>query len=108
MILHLDPEMLEWFSHWPGEFEWDAGNEQKNEKHGISFSDIETIFGSPVYLAGKIVEDREEPRWLLLGETKSKGWALIITTRGQKIRVVSCRRQRKKEAEFYEKLKKEV
>ena len=107
MELQFDLEMLEWLSNWSGKFDWDEGNEQKNEKHGISSSQIETIFDSPVYLAGKIMQGREEPRWLLLGETIFKNWTLIITTRGQKLRVVSCRRQRKKEAAFYEKIKKE-
>ena len=107
MKLQFDSEMLEWLSEWSGEFDWDEGNEWKNQKHGISSSQIETIFDVPVYLAGRIVENREEPRWLLLGEAESKGWSIVITTRGEKLRVVSCRRQRKKEAQFYESFKKE-
>src|SRR3989338_1200457 len=107
MKLRFDPVFFEWFSCWPGEFEWDGGNLHKNEKHGILASEIEMIFDSPVYVAGRIAEADDEGRWLLLGETGAKGWALVVTTRGERLRVISCRRQREKEAESYEEFKKE-
>ncbi|MBI3541602.1 MAG: BrnT family toxin [Deltaproteobacteria bacterium] len=107
MKLELDAEFLRWLSEWDGEFEWDKGNCDKNEKHGLNRVEIESIFESSVYVAGKIM-DIEESRWLLLGETGSKGWALIVTSRDEKLRVISCRRQRKKEAIFYEGFKKEI
>lgn len=106
MELQFDPEILTWLSKWTGQFQWDEGNEQKNEKHGITSSQIESIFNAPIYVAGKITSI-EESRWLLLGETNDKGWALIVTVRGQKLRIISCRRQRKEEIKFYEKSKKE-
>lgn len=107
MQLQFDPEILKWFSSWAGEFDWDEGNTGKNEKHGITRLQIESVFGSPIYVAGKITESLEEPRWLVLGESENKGWALIVTTRDRQLRVISCRRQRKKEAQFYESFKKE-
>lgn len=108
MKLLFDPWILKWFSTWSGEFEWDQGNLHKNKKHGITSSQIEKIFDLPIYVAGKILEREEKPRWLLLGETSGKGWALIVTVRGVKLRVISCRRQRRKEARFYESFKKEI
>jgi uncharacterized DUF497 family protein len=107
MQLQFDSDIVNWFSRWPEEFDWDEGNIEKNKKHGIEYFEIEKIFKSPFYIAGRIVQTEEEPRWLVLGEVKSKGWALIITTRDQKLRVISCRRQREKEAKFYESIKKE-
>lgn len=99
---------MEWYSRWTREFDWDDGNVHKNEKHRIDVFEIEEIFETSVYIAGRILEGETEPRWLLLGETGSKGWSLIVTTRGQKLRVISCRRQRKEEAKFYESLKKKI
>lgn len=74
MRLQFDPEIVGWFETWLGEFEWDQGNIDKNEKHGVTSSQIEEIFQFPVYVAGKIMESEEEPRWLLLSERISKGW----------------------------------
>ena|SRR3990167_8970578 len=107
MYLQFDPYILDWLASWNGEFEWDDGNLRKNEKHGVTTQAIERIFDLPVYAAGKIAESGEEDRWLLLGEADAKGWALIVTVRGKKLRVISCRRQRKMEGQFYEKIKKE-
>lgn len=106
MQLKLDSPFLEWFTSWEGEFEWDEGNRDKNKKHGISWHQIETIFDSPVYIAGRILGS-EEARWLILGEEQKRGWSLIVTKRGKSLRVISCRRQRKKEVKFYESRKKE-
>lgn len=108
MELQFDAGIIEWLSTWPGDFEWDEGNRDKNEKHGIAYLEIEQIFEFPVYVAGRIVETGDEARWLLLGEVNVKRWALIVTLRGHKLRVISCRRQRKKEVEFYETFKKEI
>lgn len=107
MKLDFDSGIFEWLADWNREFEWDAGNRNKNEKHGVTAQDIENIFSLPVYVAGKIAESEKEDRWLLLGETNAKGWAVIVTIRGKKLRVISCRRQRKMEGQFYEKIKKE-
>lgn len=108
MKLQFDPNFIYWLSNWEHVFEWDNGNTYKNEKHGVTHSQIEKIFDSPIYVAGRILEKVTEPRWLLLGEINKKGWALIVTLRGRKIRVISCRRQRKGEAKFYEDFKKTI
>lgn len=108
MELEFDPEFIEWFSESSRALEWDEGNIRKNEKHFITYKEIEEIFESPIYVAGKILlSPSEESRWLMLGEANNKGWSLIVTRRREKLRVISCRRQRKKEAQFYESLKEE-
>ena len=106
MNLEYDPSIIEWFSNWSGTFNWDAGNQDKNVKHGINHLEIEQIFDAPIYIAGKIIQTLQESRWLILGEWAEKGWSLIITTRGTQLRIISCRRQRKQEAIFYEESKK--
>lgn len=108
MKLLFDPEIITWFENWNKKFDWNKGNTSKNEKHGIKAEEIEKIFETPVYIAGKILESETEDRWLLLGEFKNKGWSLVFTTRGKKLRVISCRRQREKESQFYEEFKKEI
>lgn len=84
-------------------FDWDAGNEQKNElKHGISTGSIEAFF-----LAGPlIVEDRRhsslEERFLAMGKGPAGRWMLVSFTlrhRGKHrlLRPISARTMHRKE-----------
>ncbi len=106
MKLASDLGFIRWLDNWGGRFDWDEGNWRKNEKHGITAAEIEGIFQCPVYVAGRIEQPGPEPRWLLLGEVGGKGWTLVVTRRAHLVRVISCRRQRTREAKFYENLKK--
>lgn len=105
MVLEQDEHFVRWLERWNGHFDWDRGNYRKNEKHGVTAAEIQGIFEAPVYVAGRIKDPTDEKRYLLLGEGAGKGWALVVTTRGEKLRVISCRRQRKKEGIFYENIK---
>jgi uncharacterized DUF497 family protein len=44
----------------------------------------------------------DEPRWLVIGEIEGKHWSAVVTYRGRRVRIISARRSRKEETEFYE------
>ena len=93
------------FDFTPDNFDWDAGNERKNLKHGVTADEIESIFAQAEYVfAGRIIEPtRDEWRGLILGPTSaSRALALIFTRRGEKLRPISCRPMRIEERRSYE------
>ena len=44
----------------------------------------------------------DEPRFLVIGTIGSTYWAVVITYRGDRIRIVSARRARAEEVRWYE------
>ncbi len=107
MKLAGDPEAAAWLEGLAGspqDFDWDAGNREKNRKHGVEPSDVGALFLRPILFAGRIVKpSHEEPRWLLLGQDRSgRRLALIFTRRGRRLRAVSCRSMRREERKLYE------
>lgn len=107
MELKWDEDLWKWFKKWSGQFDWDSGNILKNIKHGISWKSIERIFDLGVYLAGEIVYNGTERRFLVFGELEQDQWALVVTVRNNKLRVISCRKQRSLEKVEYASYKKE-
>ena len=86
-------------------FDWDAGNREKNAKHEVSDEEIESILAQEKYIfAGRIIEPfHEEWRGLILGESsEGRPLALIFTRRGDKFRPISCRPMRVFEWRLYE------
>lgn len=86
-------------------FEWDSGNITKSWiKHGIRKEECEEVFlNRPL----KIFDDNKhssiESRYLAYGKTSSDLYLIIVfTLRNHNIRVISARRQSKKEREIYE------
>jgi uncharacterized DUF497 family protein len=89
------------------EFEWDAGNEQKNWiTHHVSAEEAEEPFFAEEQL---ILEDilhstKEETRFILIGKSKQGRMLFIVyTIRKEKIRIISSRDADKKEVLLYEK-----
>lgn len=102
-----DPEAARWLEALEGkasDFDWNAGNQTKNRKHGVQAEDIESIFEKPIVFAGRIVEpEHAERRWLLLGQDANRRFlALVFTRRGNLLRPISCRAMRRGERKFYE------
>jgi uncharacterized DUF497 family protein len=94
-----DPELAAWLSVRPA-FEWDAGNRTKSAgKHGITPTEVESVFENPFVFEGTIVEPaHQEVRGLLLGVTSTgKMVALVFTRRGDRIRPISSRPMRRNE-----------
>jgi len=85
-------------------FEYDENKSKTNKiKHGIDFEEAKILWKDPNLLELPSKQEFEdEKRYLILGKINDKNYTAIITYRGVKIRIISVRRSRKKEAEFYE------
>lgn len=44
----------------------------------------------------------DEPRWLVIGQIEGKHWSVVVTYRGERVRITSARRSRKEETTLYE------
>lgn len=83
------------------EFEFDAEKSKSNfEKHGIDFETAKDLWNDPDAIEIQ-VRTEDEPRFLVIGCLSTKHWSAIITYRGNRIRLISVRRSRRKEVELY-------
>ena len=87
-------------------FEWDAGNERKNERHGVTMMETEQVFfNAPLLLLEDAAHSQNELRIHALGLTDA-AQALHITftlrKSGQLIRVISARYMHRKERAIYD------
>lgn len=110
MKLSPDSSLDEWlgaFTGAAGEFDWDAANRSKGQKHGVEPTEVESLFHRTVFLAGRIIEPaHDEPRWLALGESDAgRRLALIFTRRSDQLRPISCRPMRRNERRLYDEAK---
>src|SRR5207302_6707941 len=89
------------------EFEWDAGNEQKNWiTHHVSAEEAEEPFFAEerLILEDKLHSSKHEARYILIGKSKQGRMLFIVyTIRKEKIRIISSRDADKKEVLLYEK-----
>ena len=87
-------------------FDWDHGNERKNEKHGVSKTEVEQVFlNTPLLLAEDLQHSRKEPRFHALGCTDANRLLHITFTEranGTLIRPISARAMSRKERAIYE------
>ncbi|XOV91025.1 MAG: BrnT family toxin [Bacteroidota bacterium] len=84
------------------EFEYDHNKSLSNlKKHGIDFEESKTLWEDQNALVFQS-KQRNEMRFLTIGLIKGKHWSAISTIRGDKIRIISVRRSRKKEIQLYE------
>jgi uncharacterized DUF497 family protein len=89
-------------------FDWDKGNRAKCEKHGLSTSDIESLFTRPLAILPDTAHSQGERRFRAIGRTdKGRNVFLVFTLRrkGEEllIRPISARYMHKKEIDAYEK-----
>jgi uncharacterized DUF497 family protein len=87
-------------------FDWDAGNDRKNDKHAVSMAEAEQVFfNEPLLLLEDASHSQQEQRIHALGKT-DEGRALHITftlrQSNQLIRVISARDMHRKERAIYE------
>jgi len=87
-------------------FEWDVGNERKNDKHGVSMAEAEQVFfNAPLLMLDDVAHSQIEARLHALGTT-DEGRRLHITftlrRSGELIRVISARDMHRKERSIYE------
>jgi uncharacterized protein len=91
-----------------GGFEWDRGNREKCQKHGVSIEAIEALFDGNVDLYEDKQHSLDEPRKYAIGPNITGRWILVVFTFRRTetqllIRPISARFMHKKEIEIYEK-----
>lgn len=87
-------------------FDWDEGNiEKSRKKHGVHFKEAEeAFFNKPLIIDVDEKHSKEEQRYYALGRTdKNKLLFISFMIRKNRIRVISARKQSKKERREYEK-----
>ncbi len=86
--------------------EWDAGNERKNDKHGVSMAEAEQVFfNAPLLVLDDEAHSQSEARFHALGQTDDERRLHITFTlrrSGALIRVISARDMHRKERSVYE------
>jgi len=72
-------------------------------KHGVRFSDAESVLFDPMALTREDEDVEGEQRFVSIG-TDATGTILVVvfTDRGEEIRLISARRARAKERAYYE------
>ena len=89
-------------------FDWDRGNRDKCQKHGMSIEEIEGVFKRPVVILPVTETSEGEPRLKAIGKTSSGRHAFIVFTwRAERdgsamLRPISARFMHRKEVESYE------
>jgi len=87
-------------------FDWDEANARKNEKHGVSKSEVEQVFlNLPLLLADDQKHSQRERRFHALGRTdQDRRLHVTFTERedGTLIRPISARVMSRKERAVYE------
>jgi uncharacterized protein len=85
-------------------FEFDPVKSASNkDKHGIDFVEAQALWANEGL---EIVQSKsrmtDEARFLAIGRIEGKHWTAICTLRADAIRIISIRRARKEEVEYYE------
>ncbi len=88
-------------------FDWDEGNRAKCQKHGVSISEIESVFTASTFFATDAAHSRDEARVRAVGVAHSGRYVFVVFTvrerSGQRlIRPLSARYMHKKEIKRYE------
>lgn len=88
------------------EFEFDAAKSAANkDKHGIDFVEAQAQAlwqDEGIEVVPSKARLTSEERFLAIGRIEGKHWTAISTLRGEAIRIISVRRARKEEVEYYE------
>jgi uncharacterized DUF497 family protein len=89
-------------------FDWDAGNIEKCQKHGVSIEEVQSLFYGPVAIVPDSAHSQFELRFRAVGRTGMGRDIIVIFTErcvDEKvlIRPMSARYMHKKEMVIYEK-----
>jgi uncharacterized protein len=89
-------------------FDWDDGNREKCQKHGVSVAEIEAFLGGTPRFAPDRKHSRTEERFLAVGRnSRGRAMFVVFTLRERHgelfIRPISARYMHRKETEGYEK-----
>jgi len=85
------------------EFEFDPAKAKANlRKHGVAFSDAEQALRDPNALTIEDPDSEDEQRFITLGmDAIGRVLVVILTQRGERIRIVSARKASRGEMENY-------
>ena len=84
------------------EFEFDEQKSRANRvKHGIDFTDARALW-EDVDVLEIPARTEDESRTVVIGRIGETHWSAIVTYRGERVRIISVRRSRRKERELYE------
>lgn len=86
-------------------FEWDEGNREKNWiRHHVSAAECEQVFFNiPLLVAEDRQHSSSEPRYYVLGQTDAgRKLFVVVTVRGELVRVISARDMSRGERKEYE------
>ncbi len=85
-------------------YEWDSGKAAANlKKHRVAFTEAATVFLDPLALTYRDPDHSEgEQRYITVGQS-GQGRVILVAhlDRGDRIRIISARRARRKEAHEY-------
>jgi uncharacterized protein len=83
-------------------FEWDPDKNDANlKKHNIDFEGAKAIWNGRIIEVQSTQSQNTEERSLAIGLYKGREITVIYTKREGKIRLISARRARKNEREYY-------
>jgi len=89
-------------------FDWDSANQGKCQKHGVSITEIESLFGGTPLVGPDAKHSGAEQRFRAIGLTaRGRGLFVVFTWRHRRkerlIRPISARYMHKKEVKTHEK-----
>ncbi len=90
-------------------FQWDDGNRQKCQTHGVSVADIESVFSTSLLVVPDIAHSVSEERFKAVGRTATGRWVFLAFSwrllNGRRlIRPISARYMHAKEIRRYEEM----
>ncbi|GAB6194405.1 BrnT family toxin [Desulfocastanea catecholica] len=84
-------------------FQFDINKSESNKgKRGIDFVEAQALWNDPDLLEIPAKKLEDEKRYLLIGKIGQKHWSAVITYRNDTVRIISVRRSRGKEVDYYE------
>lgn len=86
------------------EFEFDRLKSASNKaKHGIDFVEAQALWWDDgLEVVSSKARVTSETRFLAIGQIDGKHWTAVWTLRGGAVRIISVRRSRKEELDYYE------
>ena len=89
-------------------FDWDAGNREKCQSHGVSLSEIQELFAHEVAVFPDVAHSDSEMRFLAIGRNLAGRHIFVAFTLRERdgeryLRPISARYMHRKEVDHYEK-----
>jgi len=90
-----------------GGFDWDAGNSEKCQRHGVSVAEIEAVFRRVLAVYPDPAHSSAEQRFQAIGTTRQGRYVFIVFVLRESegstfIRPISARYMHRKEVRYYE------